>query len=86
MGKSEIADIGEVELCWIDAIGGVVAIDQHPAGLTDRRRPEARAGPVRGAEVKGNAGNADRGVGSVRSMPRKVGGIAKVGMSVMTSI
>ena len=38
----------------------VVAVDQHAAGLADRRRAEARARPVRGAEIIGNAGDADR--------------------------
>jgi hypothetical protein len=40
----------------------MIAIDEHPARLSDRRRAEPRAGAVRRAEIEGNAGNANRGV------------------------
>ncbi len=41
----------------------MVAVHQHPARLPYRRRAEPRAGPVGGADVEGNAGDADRRAG-----------------------
>src|SRR5205807_4282509 len=51
MGNRKIADIGDVLFGWRRPGDRVVAIDQHAARLADRRRPEAGAGPVRGAEI-----------------------------------
>src|SRR5215472_13451526 len=62
MRDREVADIGDVEQRRLTSVQGMFAVDQHPAGLTDRRGAEARAGPVRGAQIIGNAGNADRRV------------------------
>ena len=60
---AEIADIGEVERLDLGPGGGMVAIDQHAARLADRRGPEPRSRPVRGAEIERDAGDADRRVG-----------------------
>ena len=42
----------------------MIAIDQHAARLADRRGPKPRPRPVRGAEIEGDAGDADRRVGA----------------------
>ena len=67
MRDAEIADIGEVERLDLGPGCRMIAIDQHAAGLADRRRSEARPGPVRCAEIKGNPGDTDRRI-SVRAL------------------
>ena len=58
--NGEIANIGERQRRRIDPMHRMIAIDQHAACLSDRRRTEARAGAIGGAEIEGNAGDADR--------------------------
>src|ERR1700730_2881789 len=62
MRDSEIADIGKVESFDLGPGCRMVPIDQHAARLADCRWPEARPGPVGGAEIKRNSGDADRRV------------------------
>ena len=59
------------------------AVNQHPARLPDRARPEAGAGPVRGADVERNAGDADRCRGVARRQSEKARRSLKVGRSLM---
>src|SRR5215469_6646831 len=63
MGDAKIADIGEVKPLHLSPGGRMIAVDEHPARLPDRRRPEARPGPVRGTEIKRDPGDTDRRVG-----------------------
>src|SRR5260370_27862668 len=60
MRDAKIADIGEIQLLDFGPGGGVIAIDQHAARLADCGRPEPRPRAARGAEVEGDAGDADR--------------------------
>src|SRR5947209_9461923 len=62
MSNAEIADIGDVHLLDLGPGRRVIAIDQHAARLADRGGPEPRPRPVRSAEIKRNAGDADCGV------------------------
>ena len=50
----------------------MIAVDEHPAGLADRRGAKPRSGPVRRAEVERDAGHADSGV-SVRPLDAEKG-------------
>ena len=63
VGETEIADIREIQRRRVPPVRRMVAIDQHAARLADRGRTEPGARPVRGAEIEGNAGDANRGVG-----------------------
>src|SRR5215831_17042147 len=63
MGDAEIADIGEIQPFDLGPGGRMVAVDQHAARLADRGRAEPRARPVGGAEIKRDAGDADRRIG-----------------------
>ena len=56
----EVADVGQRQLCCIDAVLRMLAIHQHAARLPDRPRPEPGAAPIGRAEVERNSGNADR--------------------------
>ena len=71
LSMPEIADIGDVPLGRSGAGDRVVAIYQHAARLADRIRPEARPGAVRGAEIIGDAGDADRRRGIALRNPEK---------------
>ncbi len=57
----EIAEIGEIALGRLLPALGVGAVHQHGAGATDRRRTEAGARPVGGADIEGNARDGDAG-------------------------
>ena len=59
----EVADIRKTRRSLsIDPVQRMLAVHQHPACLSYRRRSEPRSGPVGGAEVERNAGDADRRV------------------------
>ncbi len=79
MRDGKIADIGDVLLARRRTGNRMVAVDQHAAGLADRRRPEASAGPVRGAEIEGDPGDANRRRGVIALDPEKAraGGISR---------
>ena len=81
VGKAEIADVGDVPLGRLPPGDRVVAVDQHAARLADRRRAKAGARPVRGAQIIGNAGDADRRPGIAAFDPEKArpGGIGRDG-------
>jgi hypothetical protein len=49
----------------------MIAIDEHPARLPNRRRTEPRTGAVRCAEIEGNAGDANCGVRVSAGDPEK---------------
>src|ERR1700736_3443759 len=59
----DLADIGEVERFDLGPGCRMVAIDQHAARLADCRWPKARPGPVRGAQIKRDSGDANRRIG-----------------------
>ena len=61
----EIADVRQRQRRRIDAPVRMVAVGEHAARLADGRRPEACAGPVGGADVEGDAGDAEFGVAVV---------------------
>ncbi len=63
MHDPEIADIGNFGFGRGATGDRVIAIDQHAAGLPDRGRTEARTRTIRGTEIVGNAGDADRCAG-----------------------
>ena len=71
VGNRKIADIGDVLSGRRRPGDRVVAIDQHAARLADRRRPEAGAGPVRGPEIEGDPGDANRRRGIIALDPEK---------------
>ena len=71
VGNRKIADIGDVLSGRRRPGDRVVAIDQHAARLADRRRPKPGAGPVRGAEIEGDAGDANRRSGIIALDPEK---------------
>ena len=61
----EIADVRQRQRGRIDAPVGMVAVGEHAARLADGPRPEAGAGTVGGAEIEGDAGDAEFGVAVV---------------------
>jgi arginase family enzyme len=71
VGEAKIADIGDVAVGRLRPGDRLVAVNQHAARLADRGRAKARARPVRGAEVMGNAGDADRRPGIAAFDPEK---------------
>ncbi len=87
----EIADVGHRQGGGIDPVLRMRPIGQHSARLPDRRRPEAGAAAIGGAEIERNAGDADRRVAVVARDPEearrdRVGGrdhhVASAGGSV----
>jgi hypothetical protein len=64
MCNPEITDIGNIQPLDRGPRGRMIAVDQHPARLADRRRPKPRPGPVRGTKIERNPGNADRCFGA----------------------
>ena len=79
----QVADIGELQSPRIDPMNGMIAIEQHAAGLADRRRAEPRPAPNGDADIERNSRDADGGL-RVGRQAEKVGGTAKVGGSLIT--
>ena len=69
--KMDLADVGERQGRGINPMDGMRAVDQHAARLADRRRAEARAAAVGGAEVERNAGDRDGGVSVAARQTKK---------------
>jgi hypothetical protein len=59
-GNAEVANVGDTQCCRVDPPVRVVAVHQHAARLTDCGGSEARATPIGGAQVKGDARNAEQ--------------------------
>ncbi len=60
-GDGEIADVGQRQRRRrVETPEGMVAVDQHAARPADGRGAEAGAGAICGADVEGNAGDAER--------------------------
>src|SRR5208282_4971686 len=59
----EVANVGQWQLCCIDAVLWMLAVHQHAAGLPNRAWPKPGSAPVCRTEVERNSGNADRRAG-----------------------
>ena len=83
--RSEVSDTGDAQPGRIGPAGRMVTVDQHPAGLADRRR--AKNVPPGRFDVRSSwemSAMQIAALRSPRSMPRKPGRTAKVG-TVLTS-
>jgi hypothetical protein len=67
----EISNVGNRKLRRVHPPVRVIAVHEHGARLADRSRPEPRARPIGGPDVKGYSGNAKRGSAVVARDPEE---------------
>ena len=67
----EVADVGQMPGGWIDPMQRMLAVDQHPARLSNCRWSESRSRPVGRAKVIRNAGDTNRRIWIAAGGPEK---------------